>query len=259
MALTLESPWRTPERILTFGTQGTGKSHALLTIARLIPSATFHVIDADMSESYARALDMEFTDLTNVVVHRVDPDDFTNQLKTLESVAPKVQKNDWLVFDSVSVPWPAVQAWYFTNRYGMDEDEFFMAAKKGQVEDDGANWTVINKRYFKLTSLLFRTQGHLYLTAEAKVLGKKEEADTQKRFGSVGAKPSGQKSLGHMPNTVLYFEKMRTGMWQMTTVKDRNRVELARQPFQDFGREYLLGVAGWKRRPVADEMIVRVG
>jgi len=251
--LTLECPWRTPERILTFGTQGTGKSYALLTIAQQIPTATFHVIDTDMSESYNRALDMTFTELTNVVVHRADPDDFMDIYRTLEKVVPLVKKDDWLVIDGLTVAWAAVQSWYFTNAYGIDEDEFFMKQKKGQIEEDGANWTVINKRYFKLTSLLFRTLGHVYITAESTQLGKREESDTQKRYQAFGVKPAGQKRLGHMPNTVLLFTKQRTGMWQMSTVKDRDRPEMNSQPFVDFGKEYLRGVAGWKLKPCKAE------
>jgi len=259
MALTLESPWRTPERIMTFGTQGTGKSFALLTIARRIPTATFHVIDTDMSESYNRALDMTFTDLTNVIVHRADPDDFMDMYNTAKKVAAMVKPGDWLVVDGLTVAWAAVQSWFFTNAYGVDEDEFFMKLKKGQIEEDGANWTVINKRYFKLTHEIFKTAGHLYITAESTPLGKKEESETQKRFGAFGVKPAGQKRLGHMPNTVLLFTKMRTGMYQMSTVKDRDRMEMAGQPFGDFGVDYLVNVAGWKRKPASDESIVRVG
>jgi len=251
--LTLECPWRTPERILAFGVQGTGKSYSLLTIARQIPTATFHVIDTDMSESYNRSLDMTFTDLTNVIVYRADPDDFMDMYRTLERVVKLVKPNDWLVFDGLTVAWSAVQSWYFTNRYGVDEDEFFMQAKKGQVEDEAAAWPIINKRYFKLTSLLFRANCHLYLTAESSALGKKEEADTAKRYGPHGVKPTGQKRLGHMPNTVLLFSKTRNGMWQMTTVKDRDRVEMESQPFTDFGKEYLRGVAGWKIKPCKAE------
>jgi len=259
MTLTLESPWRTPERIMTFGTQGTGKSFALLTIARRIPTATFHVIDTDMSESYNRALDMTFTDLTNVIVHRADPDDFMDMYNTAKRVAAMVKPGDWLVVDGLTVAWAAVQSWFFTNAYGVDEDEFFMKLKKGQIEEDGANWTVINKRYFKLTHEIFKTAGHLYITAESTPLGKKEESETQKRFGAFGVKPAGQKRLGHMPNTVLLFTKMRTGMYQMSTVKDRDRMEMAGQPFGDFGVDYLVNVAGWKRKPASDEMIVQVG
>ena len=259
MALTLESPWRTPERILTFGTQGTGKSFALLSVARRIPTATFYVIDTDMSESYNRALDMTFTDLTNVKVFRADPDDFMDIYNTTKRVAAMAKPGDWLVVDGLTVAWAAVQSWYFTNRYGVDEDEFFMMAKKGQIEDDGANWTIINKRYFKLTHEIFKTQGHLYITAESTTLGKKEEAETQKRFGAFGVKPAGQKRLGHMTNTVLLFSKMRAGVYQMSTVKDRDRAEMAGLPFGDFAVDYLVNVAGWKRRPASDESIVRVG
>jgi len=72
-------------------------------------------------------------------------------------------------------------------------------------------------------------------------------------------KPAGQKRLGHMPNTVLLFTKQRTGMYQMSTVKDRDRAEMAGQPFGDFGVDYLVNVAGWKRRPATEDQIVRVG
>jgi len=34
---------------------------------------------------------------------------------------------------------------------------------------------------------------------------------------------------------------------------------MAGQPFGDFGVDYLVNVAGWKRKPASDESIVRVG
>ena len=45
----------------------------------------------------------------------------------------------------------------------------------------------------------------------------------------------------------------------MSTVKDRDGMEMAGQPFGDFGVDYLVNVAGWKRKPASDESIVRVG
>lgn len=262
MALTLESPWRTPERILVYGSQGTGKSEGILSVARRCPGATFHVIDSDVSESYNRALDTTYADLTNVAVHRVDPDDFMDQFHTAEKVATEVGPQDWFVVDSMTTPWPAVQSWFITQVHGLEEDDYFLEVRKAKKEANAKkgtplapfegfmDWPVINKRYNRFTAIVFKVKGHLYLTAEAAKISDMDDRETKQLFGSDGVKPAGQKRLGYMPSTVLLAGKTRMGEYQLTTVKDRNRVELEHETIGDFATDYLVKVAGWKKRPM---------
>lgn len=265
MAVTLESPWRTPERILVYGPQGVGKSEGLLSIARRIPTATFHVIDSDVSESYNRALDTTYSDLSNVEVHRVEFDDFMDMFKTVEQVAPRVAEGDWLVVDSMTVPWSAVQSWFITQVHGMEEDDYFLEVRKAKKEANARkgtplapfegfmDWPVINKRYNRFTSLVFKTKGHLYITAEAAAITDMDDRETKQLFGSDGVKPAGQKRLGHMPSTVLLAGRTRADEYQLTTIKDRNREKLEREPVETFADGYLKKIAGWKTKPVRQE------
>jgi len=269
MPIMLQCPWRTPERILNYGGQGSGKSNAILAVARRCPQSTFYVIDADMSESYNRALDMEYSDLTNVVVLRVDPDDFMQMLHTVKALRELglIGRDDWLVVDSMTSPWGSVQGWFIDELFGMDDDEYFIAvreeklnagAKKGTplAQFEGfMDWPVINKRYARLTSEIYKCKGHLYLTAEAAPLSKDDDSYVRDLFGGFGVKPSGQKRLGYGPSTVMLLTQRRNG-YEMSTVKDRNRIKVRDQVFVDFGADYLQRVAGWKMKPLKGEGVV---
>ncbi len=266
--ISYNTPIRSRERILGFGVGGVGKSTMTLSIARMLPNRHFHVIDNDVSPSYNRALDSEFSDVKNVTVYETDPDDWEDGLSTVERVAPTVEYDDWFTFDSMTSPWSAVQSWFIEKLHGESDDEYFFRVRKeveehnqraknssGMKELKSANpfegfmdWPAINKQYFKLTKAIFRCRGHVILTAEMDKTGDKEDDEIKGLFGPYGVKPRGQKKLGHQTHTVLLMTKTRQGNWQMTTIKDRSRGEMLNQPFEDFGKDYLRGVAGW--RPV---------
>ncbi len=268
MPIMLECPWRTPERILSYGGQGSGKSNAILTVARRCPQSTFYVIDADMSESYNRALDMEFPDLKNVVVLRVPPDDFMQLLWTVMAVRPLIGRDDWLVVDSMTVPWASVQSWFIDHFFDMNDDDYFVAVRQEKLDAEAKkgtplaqfegfmDWPVINKRYFRLTSEMYKCKGHLYITAEGGPISKDDDKNVRDLFGGFGVKPNGQKGLGFGPHTVMLLSQRRSG-YEMTTVKDRNREKVTDQPFVDFSKDYLQTMAGWKLKPSGDrEMVV---
>lgn len=263
----MECPWRTPERILTYGGQGAGKSNAILAVARRCPQSTFYVIDADMSESYNRALDMEYSDLTNVVVLRVDPDDFMQMLHTIKAVRPMIGRDDWLVVDGMTVAWASVQGWFIDEFFDMNDDEYFIAVRQEKLDNNAKkgsplaqfegfmDWPVINKRYKRLTSEIYRTKGHLYLTAEAGPLGKDDDQHVRNLFGGYGVKANGQKQLGFGPSTVLLLTQRRD-TYELTSVKDRNRQRPVDMVFDDFGKDYLQKIAGWKPKPLKTEGVM---
>lgn len=224
-----------------------------------MPDVTFHVIDNDRSPSYSRSLETTFHELRNVEVYRTDPDDFPMILDTARQVAPKVGPRDWLVMDPMGTTWPAVQSWFINELHGVDDDEYFMAVRKAKLDANAKkgsplapfegfmDWPVINRKYARLVNVLFKTQGHLYLTAEQASLGEKESRETSALFGPYGVKPAGQKALGHAPSTVLWCRKSAAG-YTVTTVKDRDRGELENEEVNDLGIDYLVKIAGWSKK-----------
>lgn len=265
MPITYRPAIRPRERILSFGVQGTGKSNAPLTIARRCPDATFYVIDTDYSESYEVALETDFTDLENVEVHKVPYDDWDAQLAAVNDVRSRIGENDWLIFDSMSATWGAIQDWFINNIFDQGSAEYFMEVRKKKEETKGKkdkdakslgalegwmDWPVINKNYFPLYAKLTSIVGHLYMTAEQGQTSDDDDREVKKLFGPYGVKPVGQKKIGYVPRTVLLMTKSRVGEYAVTTIKDRNRVELEDHPIEDFSKDYLVGVAGWKPKRI---------
>ncbi len=263
--MTLECPLRARERILTVGVQGTGKSYAPLTIARLCPGSQFHILDTDYSDSYEVGLDTEFVDLDNVHVHKVGYDDWQAFRDTAKELAAEIGPDDWLVPDTMSCSWDAVQGWFIEQVFGQSSDEYFMEVRKkkeGQKESGGKDnkslgalqgwmdWPVINKQYSPIYSTLTGIRGHLYMTAEQAAISDDDDREVKKLFGPYGVKARGQKRLGHVPRTVLLFTKSRAGEYSMTTIKDRHRVEQEDVEFENFATDYLVNVAGWKKKLV---------
>jgi len=267
--LSLQTPIRTRERILTFGVGGVGKSNSILQIARKCPNRHFYIIDNDVSPSYNRALDTEFTDLKNVTVRETDPDDWEDGLTAAQELGPEVGYDDWLAFDSMTSPWDAVQSWFIGKLHGENDADYFMRVRE-EIEAFNSNakaadkkksanpfegfmdWPAINKQYFLLTKALFKTRGHLYITAEQTTLTKSEADEIKGLFGPYGVKPKGQKKLTHQPHTILLLTKSRQGEYRITTIKDRSRAEVEEKPVVDFSKDYLRDIAGWKMEVVKD-------
>lgn len=252
----LGSPIPVPERILIYGQPGTGKSRAALTIARVMPAdQTMYVVDTDYSASYDRLLWTEFVDVAergNVDVRVVDSDDWRATLATVQELSAQAGKGDWLVLDSASPTWPALQGLFITLRHGdnfLDVFDRKGQAAATQTTDADINWQAVNAEYAKLYKALFLTKAHVLVTAEADVIDeKKAEQKIKQLYGTYGFKPKGQKNLGHSTHTVLFAGRKRAGEFHLSTVKDRGREELEQQEITDFARDYLLKVAKW--RPV---------
>lgn len=255
----LRPPIKPREFILTMGVGGTGKSTAILEVARMCPSDTFYCLDSEL-RNFDRLLATAFTDLTNV--ETIPVEDWSDWQTQIPKIGQTMGRDDWLCVDSSTPTWDAVQAWFVEKIHGEDIDEWFISKriqsenlKKGGAEDKGfaalsggdGDWQVINKTYFKhFYNALLKVPGHIYMTAEQAEIGKKEDKDTKSAYGPIGFKPKGQKRLGHVPMTVLWLTKSGTGAWRMTTVKDRGRRELDDERLENFASDYLVDVAGWK-------------
>ncbi len=251
------------ERILAFGPPGVGKSNAILTVARRCPGSQFYVLDNDYA--YDRLLATDFTELSNVEVAVADEwPDYVPQIKKWKEAG--VNKDDWLVIDSMSATWPVVQSYFIEQVFGKEDDDYFLKFRMMQQEKGGrqkgesgnplegfTDWSVINKMYNRLYVEIAKWPGHVYLTAESEVISKDEKDRAVKAtFGSFGVKPRGQKRLGHTTHTVLLMMKGQTGRYTVSTVKDRGRVELEDEEMGDFGKDYLVAVAKWRPQRVSE-------
>lgn len=254
-----------PERMLIFGGEGTGKTNAVLQIARKCPDAQFYVIDTDYSASYQRMLITEFTDVLergNVHIHVTGPDDWEAMMDAAREVRGAAVAGDWIIADSMSPTWDAVQGWFTERVHGDTIEDYLLEVrikkqkaadkpegsldKSLEVFDGWMDWSVINPTYARLYKLLLSHPANLILTAEGTPVSDKDKGAMKQVYGVLGLKPRGQKRLGFLTHTVLMTSKTRSGEYELTTIKDRGRDELDGVELVDFVKDYLANVAGWK-------------
>lgn len=276
MPVQFASPIRPTERILLFGVGGVGKSKAALDIARKLPHVTMYLWDNDfsaerlLSTSHKDVADRDPVDVPdddlgeawgNVVVRNGDVEDWDEVLTWLAAVREHCNRDDWCVVDSASPTWPSVQAWFTEQVHGEDIAEYFLEVRKKKNEakeqkktlgalDGWMDWPVINKQYNKFYRALLNVGCNWLLTCEQGRVSDDDDKDVKGLFGPYGVKPQGQKSVGHKPSTVLLLTKSRVGEYHMTTIKDRGRGEVEDEPWEDFAKDYLGGIGGWKMRKV---------
>jgi hypothetical protein len=264
----LHPSFPTTERILVLGPAGSGKTTDWLNIAKLAQSTGapthFHVLDTDFA--VARML-TGYPALTNVTVYECfDWPDFTSALDKVRAAA---SPGDWAVVDFMGNAWSAVQSYFVEQVFHQDIDEYFLTAriqlesvrdkiqkagKQPRLEtfDGWMDWNVINALYRKwANAYLFRLPGvHLYATAKADPLSDArnptEDTGTRTLFLRHGIKPVGQKDLPYQFHTILLAQRDPRGTFTLTTVKDRERLELTGAPVVSFVQTYLLGIAQWK-------------
>lgn len=263
----LTTPHKFRERLLLIGGGGAGKSSAVLSIAQALPDGggEMFVLDNDYSAAYERALATDFEDAADRVhVTWCDPtwDQFIDGLEAI--VAKHNEPDNWLVIDSVSPSWDAVQEWYGDKVYGNNLGGV-MADLRASADNQATymkqltevmNWPAVKKEYARLYRAMQSWHGHLILTAEAKSISGERDRDLLDIYGPVGFKPAGEGRLHHVTSTSLFLKKQQVGrqtMWKVTTIKDRNRTEVENEviePIEDggFAVTYLRDVAGW--RPV---------
>ena len=245
-----------PERILTYGPAGSGKTTGWLNIAKFSTltesPAQFYVIDTDF------AVDRMLTGypmLKNVHLYPCfDWIEYTSALKTIQRIA---RPHDWVVVDFISNAWSAVQEYFVSEVFHKDIADYFLQARKEMDKgksftalEGWADWNVINAMYRKWANkLLFRGRYHLYATAKSDNLSSEkkptEDAKTRELFARFQVKPVGQKDLPFVFHTVLLSGRegdKRT----LTAVKDRERAEVVGLEIKNFTTDYLVNVAGFK-------------
>lgn len=259
----LEPSVNSTERILVYGNTGSGKSNAILTVAKRCPDANFYVIDNDLG--ITPIIENEMPELSadnGGNVHVYFCDSFDEHMDALAEIQEKAKAGDWLVIDMLGSMWGLAQERFSDIVYGKGLDQHLMdAAIRAEKDDDGSppfdgmrDWPSITQTHAKVYREMLKAsinkKMNLYCTAASAELmddrGKIKESKANKEtYGGIGWKPKGQKEMGHKFNTILMFEKKGIGKWYMTGVKDRGRESFEREEFTDFAKDYLVKKAKW--------------
>lgn len=247
------------ERILVFGPAGSGKSTAAASIASMAAKtksdARFHVIDTDLA--WDRMLVEGYGDLANVDVHvALEWPEYKAALAKIRSV---VRPNDWVVVDLVSNAWETVQSYFTEQVFDQDIGDYFLQVRKElktgkkslEAFSGWVDWSVINAMYKTwINDLLFKTRANVICMAKmAKVYAEQDDKATRLLFGQHGVKPEGQKSLPYQFHSVLLTGERKVDErteYLLTTVKDRERVQLDKVAVKKFALDYLVKVGGWR-------------
>lgn len=272
MPFELKNPLRSKERILIFGHEGVGKSTDALAIASMIPGNNMYVVDND--NSYDRLADTYDGDLSNLFIAGQDfatdqdPYSWDGFKNSIAEAIRLMDKDDWLVVDMLSKAWDMVQEWFIESIFQEDIDDYFLKIRmekerlrgtqkaKGDKESKslGAfegwmDWPVINQTYHKRVSTpLLRCPGHLICVSEAQKLSDDDDRGIKELYGTLGARPKGQKRSGHIMQTVIMQGRKRNGDFTLTGVKDRGRVLWDGEAMENFAADYLVGTSGWEKK-----------
>lgn len=267
MSLHIDSPRR--ERILLYGQEGSGKSHAWVSVAEWIKktksSAKVHVIDTDAAWDALRPEDGRLDDV--VVAYPITEwDDYDVVKKIRENATP----DDWYVLDVVTSLWTDAQEGFFQKAFGEELDAFFMAAQiagESPGGEWGSNWVQIRRMYQRVMGSLQRYPGNVIACAyagEVKTPGKKRDGSSmprtpfhdtpeiEEKYGRYGWKPLGgssKENIGHNFHTVVFMAETSKG-WRMSVTKDRGDRDKVKGELQgvvvtDFVLSYLFK-QGWR-------------
>lgn len=258
----LHNPYPVRERALLIGAWKSGKTSACLSIAKALhdtgSDARMYVIETEPSwAKYLLLPSSPFHDLPNVEYSPVTRwPEYTEVMNKYLSVA---REQDWIVLDSATAAWQAVQAYYYEEAYGKTIEEVLMGRKKKQAasgQEDGnegmRDYQTINPIYFRFILPWANGRSNIIATAQEKSVGYREAKSTTDMFGketvAEGAKPDAQKDLAYQVDTVLRFRAAIPGKdYRVTTIGDRGNRELwVGRQVVDFGIEWLTQSCGWK-------------
>lgn len=243
------------ERILLMGSWGTGKSEAWCSVAKWLAQGKSEnkVFVLDTDNAVDRLVEGSSYENQVVTYDLFDWDSYTNGIDSARKLA-NPNRQDWLVLDMADKAWEKVQDHYITKAFGKEADEYFLQWKSGGnsgsplAGEYGANWQVINKLYANFIGKITRFPGHVLACTPVDAINAKEEKSKEvlDTYGRFGAKPRGQKALGHQFHTLILTQQKGKQDYIYTTVKDRKRAELSNEKVTDFVTSYLVKVAGWK-------------
>lgn len=249
------------ERILGYGGSGAGKSKAILDIAQAYLDSgldgNFYFLDTDYAidrmlyEGYPELAESGRVKIT------VPYEGWTDYTKFADMLKRKVKQEDWVVVDLMDVSWEEAQNHYSNEVYGEDKGVYFVAKRKDMKKPEKENlfegftdWNVIKPLYEGFSKRIFYShRGNTYVTAGAAAVARGgtfgDAKETISTFGHVGLKPTGNKRLMHNLHTAILFTQDTKG-WKITTAKDREREMVKNMELDNFAKDYLYDIAGWK-------------
>lgn len=241
-------PTQLKERILLYGGPGSGKTHAYLTIASLLQHyghpGKMRIMESDLG-STQRMHALVFPHLANIEIAPCE--EWEDYEKALERFRKASLPHDWIVLDLSCRSWDAVQEAYSQAVYKKDLADHMLSERqkhKGGAIDQ-AGWGVIKSMYRAFVrDLLLVPKCNVLMCATADQLSDTDNAITRSTFDWVGHKPAGEKKFAHHPDTVIYFQQRRGGVYWAQTIKDRGRQRMD-QEIKFFATEYLCAVCGW--------------
>lgn len=244
---------RTKERILAFGSYGSGKSAGWAALRDMYLKTDtpghFHIISTEWEMAHRTAEGYPADEFDkNATIHEAT--DYDSIESICLAIAANAGPSDWLVVDSIGNIWSWAQDAYCQHRWGKSFKDYM--AGGGKVQE--INWSQVNASYRNIMNpYIVRFPGHKYACAQADTVqmegGWKDSKEVQEMFGRLGVKPVGQKELGYAFHSVLLFTHPSRDEYKITTVDDPSREKLngavvAPLPIGFVGT-YLLGVAGW--------------
>ena len=260
------------ERIMSVGAAGMGKSRDFYSIAlmalRTKSDAVFYVIDTDESAG-ANLTESAFADLLDDDYQPKNIDitvaeDWLSLRAAMVDISKEMRPQDWVMIDMLTPAWTWAQEYFTDQIFHQDMDEYMLAIRK-QMQDARTkeeekavgmkrggfegfkDWQFINQVYSVLQVLMLRCPGNLYVTSEVKALRSGDADDeTKALFGPHGVQPVGQKATPHKMQTIIWKRQFTPGVWDVTTIKDRGRELMESKVIEDFARQYLMEVAGWR-------------
>ena len=241
------------ERQLIFGDAGSGKSDAILCVAKRLPDVQFRILEIDWAPSAEVLLQSErFEGVDNVEARWVYPNEWEDQLAGVQWLRDTTKPDDWAAVDSITHTWSAVEEWFIEKVFGEDPNEFFIRRRietGGNAGDlDGwKDWGKIKKEHNRIYNGIARIQGHVIMTAEQAALGDTgEKKDDRAMFAKFGFRPGGRKQVAHVPLTVAHLSRNTSGVQSLRTFKDRGRQLVTGREITDYWADYMVAVAGWK-------------
>lgn len=226
----MKAPTDIPERILTIGNYGTGKSQSWVSWAyaqRLSGEGHTYVVNADRY-GMVEAANAKYDDWASNVTHE-HVDNWLDLRATTELYVKVAQPGDLVVIDGIEYAWQWVRDLYVETEHRkahrvLDDNDPFATLPEVKMDWNES----INPAYMRFFNLVNdkRNPAHVMYVGAAQPIKVKTEnnawgddQETVDLFSQWGVRPAGQKALGRSVNTVLLATKRREG-FVLDTMKE---------------------------------------
>lgn len=247
------------EKVLIIGDSNTGKTSALVALARLYPERTVVIFDPDDGTSKAlTGQGITHEQLPNLMIYPVRSD-WQAMLEYYQACKAVLREGDWLCFDMLGRFWDLVQQYYSIRVFGQNPIEHLLALrsqaqKPGFGGFDGLqDWSLIKRLHNELLmddavlysrfNVMATTGVTTYMPME-KVPQKGVEGLLATQFG---IKPVGEKHNIYRFDTVAitYRDPQTTG-FMFKLVKDRGREVDISLPHNMQGSDFWTQYRAWR-------------